>query len=144
MESGMSGEIRLFVFSILAGMLLFFIYDIQRAFRKAIHHKNVWVAAEDFIYWLFAALFLFYLFYRFNEGVLRSYVILGSGLGIGMYSLLLRRFFYRPVLQIFLVFQKILYSFGKWRRKRKKFFVKVCIFPLKKLQKTITIILRHD
>jgi spore cortex biosynthesis protein YabQ len=144
MESGMSGEIRLFVFSILSGMLLFFVYDIQRAFRRAVHHKSSWVAVEDFFYWLFAALFLFYLFFHFNEGVLRSYVILGSGLGIGLYGLLFRHFFYRLVLQIFLVFQKNLYYLRKWGRKRKKFFVKVCIFPLKKIRKTITIILRHD
>ena len=143
MISGISGELRLFLISILAGMILFGVYDIGKAFRKAIRHKNSWVAAEDLLYWIFAALFLFYIFFAFNEGVLRNYVVLGSLAGMFFYYALFRRLFYQPVLQIFMLMGKILHFFWKYLCHVKKFFVKVCILPLKKALKTITIILRH-
>lgn len=143
MIHGISGELRLFLISILAGVILFGVYDIGKAFRKAIHHKNGWVAVEDLLYWLFVALFLFYIFFAFNEGVLRNYVILGSLAGTVLYCLLFRRLFFQPVLQIFMLIGKILCFFWKYLHNVKKFFVKVCILPLKKTIKTITIVLRR-
>ena len=144
MGNGIGGEFQLFLISILAGMILFGVYDIGKAFREAIHHKNSWVAFEDLLYWVFAALFLFYIFFAFNEGVLRNYVILGSVAGILIYSLLFRNLFFKPFLWLFQIIGKFLHNFFGLFHYVKKFFVKVCILPLKKLIKTITIVLRHD
>ena len=103
MVQGINGEFRLFLISILAGAILFLVYDIGKAFRKAIRHKTGWVALEDLLYWIFAAFFLFYIFFAFNEGVLRIYVILGSISGLGLYYGLLRNLFFRPLLWFFLI-----------------------------------------
>ncbi|MCI5595179.1 MAG: spore cortex biosynthesis protein YabQ [Lachnospiraceae bacterium] len=143
MVQGINGEFRLFLISILAGAILFLVYDIGKAFRKAIRHKTGWVALEDLLYWIFAAFFLFYIFFAFNEGVLRIYVILGSISGLGLYYGLLRNLFFRPLLWFFLILGKILRIFWKILHNVKKFVVKNCILPLKKSLKTITIVLRR-
>lgn len=144
MVNGVGGELRLFLISILAGMILFGVYDIGKAFREAIHHKNSWIAAEDLFYWIFAAFFLFYVFFAFNEGVLRNYVILGSLAGVLLYSLFIRKLFFRPVLQCFWLIGQVFLQIGILLHCLKKFFVKVCILPLKKTIKTITIVLRRN
>lgn len=144
MVNGINGELKLFFISVLAGMILFGVYDIGKAFREAIHHKNGWVAVEDLFYWIFAALFLFYIFFAFNEGVLRNYVILGSLVGILFYSFFFRNLFFQPVLKLFQLSGKILGVVQKLFHCCRKFFVKVCILPLKKAIKTITIVLRRN
>ncbi|MDO4555929.1 MAG: spore cortex biosynthesis protein YabQ [Lachnospiraceae bacterium] len=144
METGIGSEVKLFLISILAGMILFGVFDIGKAFREAIRHKNSWVAAEDFLYWIFASFFLFYIFFAFNEGVLRNYVIWGSLGGIRLYYLCFRKLFLKPFFLLFCTIGKLLCFFRFFCRNAKKFFVKVCILPLKKVVKTITIVLRRD
>lgn len=141
--SEIGSEFRLFFISILAGMTLFGVYDVGKAFRKTVKHKIGWIAAEDLIYWLFTAFFLFYIFCVFNEGVLRNYVILGSFVGILTYQLLFRKLFFRPLLFLFQEIGKVLHFFRRFFHKVKKFLLKVFILPLKKALKTITIVLRH-
>ena len=70
MVQGINGEFRLFLISILAGAILFLVYDIGKAFRKAIRHKTGWVALEDLLYWIFAAFFLFYIFLHIYQTTL--------------------------------------------------------------------------
>lgn len=144
MASGIDGELKLFLISILAGMILLGVYDVGKAFRKAFRHKNSWVAVEDLLYWMFAGLFLFYIFFAFNEGVLRNYVILGSLAGVLLYRFFFRELFFLPVLKLFQLSQKILGFLRSRFHRCRKFFRKVCILPLKKGIKTITIILRHN
>lgn len=143
MVNGIHEELRLFFISILAGMILFGVYDIGKAFREAVRHKNSWVAVEDSLYWIFAALFLFYIFFAFNEGVLRNYVIFGSLVGIICYSFFFRNLFFQPVLKFFQFIEVLFGMVRKLFHCFRKFFVKVCILPLKKNIKTITIILRR-
>ena len=77
----MTGELLLFARAVWYGACLLLLYDILRIFRRAVRHGAVWTAAEDILYWVFCAVWLFSRFYRTNSGVLRAYFFAGISLG---------------------------------------------------------------
>lgn len=74
-------ETILFFQSVCIGALLLLFYDLLLAFRKAVPHASAWTAAEDLLYWLFTSVFVFSFIYRTNQGILRSFLLLGLLLG---------------------------------------------------------------
>ena len=46
-------------YAVLWGLELAFFYDIIAVFRNMVTHKNIFIYAEDFLYWMFCALFVF-------------------------------------------------------------------------------------
>ena len=139
----MQNEMILFGIGTLSGLVLGMVFDLGRAFRSKIPHKNLWVAVEDFTYWIFTGLFLFYLFEKYNKGVLRFYIFLGAGIGVLFYWLFLQK----PVSFCFsCVFQGISIAFsfiGKIYGGIRKLVKKLLILPLKNAIKKITIMLHH-
>ena len=81
MSAYMQGEAILFLQSAATGMVLYLIYDLLVALRKAIPHPAFLIACEDLFYWIFAGFAVFVKIYRTNQGVLRSFLFLGMLLG---------------------------------------------------------------
>ena len=93
---GLLREIQLTGVSLLTGAWLMMCYDILRVFRILVRHGNLWVGAEDFLYWIYAGVTAFLLLYRENDGKLRAYVIAGIFVGMVIYD----RFFSRIYLKL--------------------------------------------
>lgn len=135
-----SGQLCLFFFSILYGMILGMWYDFFRALRKKIVHKDRAVHIEDLFYVLTAAFGLFLFFQIYNEGRLRFYCFLGIFCGMAVYFFL----FSRLITGIFCMSIGILL----WVQKGVctvfftplKLIVKSSCKSLKKMKKTIKII----
>lgn len=139
----MIDELSLFGIGICAGWLLGAIFDLLRAFRLRCSHKNGWVMVEDLLYWSFTGGFLFFLLVKYNRGVLRFYIFGGTALGVVIYSLLFQWMIFRIFLSFFQVVNIIFSGCGKIARQMWLFVKKLLIFPLKKMIKKITIMLRH-
>lgn len=92
----MSGMIRqeadFLLVSLLWGVGLTMVYDCLRIVRVAVRHASAAVAAEDFLYWIFAAFALFVLLFSMNDGNLRWYALAGAGAGMWLYHITLSRF----------------------------------------------------
>ena len=119
--------------SVLLGMVLFFLYDILRIFRRIVLHGAIWVGIEDFLYWLLCTGAVFILLYQENDGMVRGFALGGVALGMLLYFLLLSRFvikinvlILKAVLGIVgkilcILFSPILWIFKKiWRFFRKQ------------------------
>lgn len=122
--------------AVLVGVLLFLLYDVLRIFRRIVPHGNLWIGAEDVIYWLVCTGTLFVMLYRENDGKGRGFAFGGVLLGMLLYFLLLSRYvvkinvvvwktvlgvlarffgiFFRPVIKIV---KKITRFFGKQLKK---------------------------
>lgn len=96
--------------SVLVGMGLFFLYDILRIIRRLIPHGNLWIGAEDFVYWLICTGTVFVMLYQQNDGMVRGFALGGLLVGMGIYYLLLSRLMIRINV---LVWKKILGFLGK-------------------------------
>ncbi|MBO5484636.1 MAG: spore cortex biosynthesis protein YabQ [Lachnospiraceae bacterium] len=115
------GQVLFVLASLFNGMLLMAGYDVLRFIRWLIPHGKVWLWVEDTIYWCLAALPTFYLFFRYNEGVIRWYGLVGILLGAVLYeagiSLPLRRHLVKYGNWIR---RKLLVPIEKIRRKKKE------------------------
>ena len=139
----MDSELFLFQIGIAAGAFLAAAFDFTRALRKEIKHRKGCICLEDGLYWLFAGIFLFFLFEKYNRGVLRAYVFFGNGLGMVLYRKLLQK----PVFGIFcLIFRWLCRGarmIGKIRRECGKILKKLIYYPLKCIVKKFKILLHN-
>lgn len=118
---GVSGEIYaqavLLASCLGLGGWLMFCYDLLRIRRLLIPAKSWLISLEDFLYWIYVSLSVFSLLYRQNDGILRSYAILGVFLGMAVYD----RIVSRNILKVLKkVLERIKISYQKRKGFRKK------------------------
>lgn len=110
------GELQVAGVALLYGSVITIVYDLIRIFRRVIAHGNFWIGVEDFIFWIWTALWIFSVLYRENDGSFRMYTILAMVLGM--------IFYHKTISEPFVRFT------GKILKK----LVSILIFPLKKLK----------
>lgn len=140
----MEKEIHLFGIGIIAGIILGSLFDAGRAWRRKIPHKKWEISLEDFLFWMFTGIFLFSILEKYNKGVLRFYVFLGTGLGVLFYVILLHRPIFFLFSHIFSFVRKIYDVMKKIFGELRKIMKKLIFFPLKNVIKQITIMIRNN
>lgn len=91
-SEGIGNEAYFLGVSVLAGIFLFFLYDILRILRRLVKHGAFLIGLEDILYWAFFTLTVFIMIYRNNDGMVRGFAIGGVLLGMLLYYLLISRF----------------------------------------------------
>jgi spore cortex biosynthesis protein YabQ len=71
-------QVYIFLYAILGGAIVAFLYDILRIKRRAIKTSIILVSLEDILYWLVAAVLLFLIVYKSNSGEMRGYIFIGN------------------------------------------------------------------
>lgn len=117
---------QMFLRALLWGCLFVAGYDCIRIFRRIFWHKIVLMAIEDICFCIAGAVVLYTWLFKYDDGAVRSYTLLGVSTGAAGYYFLISRWFV-PMISHMLqrVFEKIM-----------KFLSSV----LKKLRKTGTIV----
>lgn len=85
MSQMVSGQLMLFIVSIIIGIVMGVLFDIFRVIRKIVHHHSLTVQLEDIFYWILCALIGFYILYICNYAEIRVYVFIGMLLGSILY-----------------------------------------------------------
>ena len=85
MVSSVYWEWELFLLSIKIGVKIAFIYEVIIIFRIFIIHRKWIKMAEDLCYWIYATAALFQLQYRYSNGILRGFSVLGVLVGMVLY-----------------------------------------------------------
>lgn len=73
-------------------------YDCLRVLREMVRQRKGIQAAEEAVFWLLAAGYLYGLLYRFNNGAVRNYIVCGMGTGMVIYRWLLSSMIVRGLL----------------------------------------------
>ena len=89
MPMTVSGQAHVFLFAVIGGMLIAFIYDLFRIMRRAVKSCAIFIYLEDFIYWIIVAVVMLGMLYYSNEGEMRGYIFIGTAMGALLYVLLL-------------------------------------------------------
>ncbi len=107
-SEAIGSEAIFFLYSLLEGIGLIFVYDIFRILRRIIRHGTVWIGIEDVVYWIFCTIAVFLLLYQKNDGMMRAFSFLGILCGMAFYYFLFSRFvikicvfFFGGILRIF-------------------------------------------
>lgn len=108
-------ELDFFIKSFIMGIILLFFYDVIRASRRVIHQPDGIVGLFDVLYWCVAGALLFLLSMDENDGLIRFYALLATGLGMLLYN--------RTVSKLILKLFCIIGNFCK-KMAKKLFFIK--------------------
>ena len=89
-------ELYALVVSFFNGVLLAWIYDNIRAFRRIVRHKTVvFMSVEDIIYGIYAGLSVFVMCFKVADGIIRGFIIMGIAVGAFLYFKFLSSFYIR-------------------------------------------------
>lgn len=83
-------ELTFFAHSVLMGLIITFVYDWIRVFRKIFRHGAILMSVEDLLFWFFCGVAVFYMLYKENDGTLRWFAVLGATLGMFLYKMIVR------------------------------------------------------
>ena len=106
-------EIWLFSLSILYGILILLFYDCFRVLRRLIPHNNMAIAIQDLFFWIVTGFSIFALLYRYNNGNIRGYCILGMGIGMIFYGIVISPFYMKINIKIGTYIKKLLRKYKK-------------------------------
>ena len=89
------------------GVLLAWIYDNIRAFRRIVRHKTVvFMSVEDIIYGIYAGLSVFVMCFKVADGIIRGFIIMGIAVGAFLYFKFLSSFYIRWSVRIIKILLK--------------------------------------
>lgn len=97
----------LLIFTI-SGIAIGIFFDIFRILRKTFKTPDILTYIEDTIFWICTGIFFLFLLFKFNNGEIRSYVIIGIVMGIFIYILTISKYFIKINVTIINVLKKIL------------------------------------
>lgn len=101
-------QVYIFLYAVIGGALIAFLYDILRIKRRTIKTGIVIVTLEDILYWLVSAVLMFILVYNTNNGEIRGYIFIGNTLGVILYLSLLSKLIITSSMMIIKLIKKIL------------------------------------
>ncbi len=81
------------IYSFSLGIIITFVYDNIRIFRRVIKHYNFFIAVEDLIFWMIVTFSIFTLQYYENNGMFRWFSIIGAFLGMNLYRVTISKFY---------------------------------------------------
>ena len=80
-----SNQAYLFVVFTLVGIAIGVLFDIFRILRKTIKTRDFITCIEDILFWILTGIIIIYSMYRFCDGELRFFMIIGAILGTIIY-----------------------------------------------------------
>jgi len=101
-------EVYVFMFSILNGLGIGLIYDLNRIARVYSKSKGIRLMLEDLLFWLITAYVFFMFTFNNTDGIVRGYIVLGFMLGFFIYIRSLSKYSFKLLNKIFkLIFMTI-------------------------------------
>ncbi|MFZ5966664.1 MAG: spore cortex biosynthesis protein YabQ [Bacillota bacterium] len=113
-------QVYVFLSTLYGGMIIGFMYDLYRIFRRLFKPKKIATIVQDFFFWICITIVAASVLLFSNSGQLRFYTFLGFAVGTVAYNRLLSTYVIRLI--IFL-----LQTIKKWI----EVFIKVLYYPIK-------------
>ena len=79
---GIREEMVVFLVAVVSGAVVRLTYQCIRCFRRIVAHRLAAIGAEDMIFWMGSAVYMFVQIYHTSDGSIRWYFILGVALGV--------------------------------------------------------------
>ncbi len=87
--SGIGMEMEIFIIAVVTGVIVRLFYEALCCLRKIVRHTRAAGDAEDFLFWVISALYVFVQIYQTNYGSIRWYFALGVVFGVAVSNMLL-------------------------------------------------------
>lgn len=103
-------QAHVFLIFIINGMIIAFIFDIFRIFRKSFQTPDLVTYIEDIIFWFITCVLLAYSIYTYNNGEVRLFMFIGLIIGAILYILTISKYVIKFSVKIINFLKKIIYK----------------------------------
>lgn len=108
MENTIAMQVYSLVIFVICGIAIGIFFDIFRILRKSFKTSDIVTYIEDIIFWIFSGLFFLFVLFKFNNGQIRSYVVIGLLIGILLYILTISKYFIKVNVTIINLIKRII------------------------------------
>jgi spore cortex biosynthesis protein YabQ len=98
----------MFLVSIFGGVVIRFVYDIFKAVRHILKNNKQVTYISDILFWILAAILVFYFLNLSCNGEVRGFLILGFIIGAGLYYFMIGDKFVNLICKIVMISVKII------------------------------------
>lgn len=130
-----------FAIFILVGFLIGLLFDMFRISRRTFKTSDIITYLEDILFWILSGLLILFSIFKFNNGDIRAYIILGIFIGLALYMLVFSKIVINTLVKIILVIKQIISFVSKiilYPIKLITRIFKIVTKPIKKLLKNLT------
>lgn len=113
MDNAVLLQLYSFCIYLISGMIIGVFFDIFRILRKSFHTPDFITYIEDILFWLFTGFFLLFILFKFSNGEIRIYNIIGLLIGCIFYLLSISKFFIKINVFIVTFIKNIVYKIIK-------------------------------
>lgn len=131
----MSDENIFLFYAIYTGVYITFLYDIIRVIRRVFPHSDGMVSLEDIGFWIYCGGRVFVLMYKFSDGMLRWFAVLGALAGMCFYRKFISSFFVNYTSAVFIKIKRLIV-------KAARFILRPIVKCYMRLKKKLTISLK--
>lgn len=114
----------LFLVFLLNGVIIGLIFDFFRILRKSFKTTNIITYIQDILFWILTGISIIFCMYKFSDGEIRLFMLLGIILGFLLYLLMFSSFIIQICVFIIKYIKKII-----------KYIIKLIISPLNMIYK---------
>ena len=93
---------------IITGIVIGVFFDIFRILRKSFKTPDFITYIEDILFWIFSGILFLFVLFKFNNGEIRNYVVIGLIIGILVYVFTVSKYFIKISVSIIKFLKKIL------------------------------------
>ena len=137
-------QANLFIIFSLVGMIIGLLFDVFRILRKVLKTKDIVTYIEDIIFWILTGVIIIYSMYKFCDGELRFFMIIGIILGTMIYMFTISQYIIKASIYIInLIIRIIIYPIRVILRITKRIvFRPICILCINFRKKFIDFIIK--
>lgn len=128
MQSQILEQLYSFAIFILVGFLIGLLFDMFRISRRTFKTSDIVTCLEDVLFWILTGLLILFSIFKFNNGNIRVYIILGIFIGLALYMLVFSKIVINTLVKIVLIVKQII-----------SFIIKVILYPINLILKIFKI-----
>lgn len=122
MATVMNNQGYLFLIYCLCGAAIGIIFDIFRVLRKSFKTSDFVTFIEDILFGILTGIFLIFMLFVFNNGVLRFYIFLALITGMSLYLAFISKYFIKINVMVVNLIKKVITQIFR-----------IILFPIKKM-----------
>lgn len=108
MNTTIAMQLQSLIIFTISGVAIGIFFDIFRILRKSFKTPDIITYLEDIIFWIITGIFFLFVLFKFNNGQIRSYVIIGTITGAALYLILLSKHFIKFSVSAIIFLKKII------------------------------------
>ena len=103
-----NNQVYLFIIFVIDGFIVGLLFDFFRILRKSFNTKDFIIYIQDILFWIFTGILVLYTMYKYSDGELRFFMIIGIILGFMLYILTISKYIIKVSVIILNILKKII------------------------------------